>query len=182
MRSVRQMLTNRLKEEGNYFLDDGVMSIKAPVTILNSRPVPCGWRIIMSKQVREVSNTMPRDSSDSRSFKPKQRDVPSSKKAVVQTPSASADRSPEWPPGTNVEFERRSDERAFGVQTGPRTDAGRGLMRVEEAARWLGLGRTKAWELVYSGTLHSVTIGRSRRVPISSLHAFVERLVEHGSA
>lgn len=29
------------------------------------------------------------------------------------------------------------------------------------------MGRTKAWELVYSGTLHTVTIGRSRRVPIS---------------
>jgi excisionase family DNA binding protein len=136
----------------------------------------------MSKQVRVVLNTMPPGSSDSRSFKPNGRDVPRSKKAVVQTSSASADSSPERPPGTNVEIERCSAERAYGVQTEPRTDAGRGLVRVEEAARRLGLGRTKAWELVYSGALHSVTIGRSRRVPISSLHAFVQRLVEHGSA
>lgn len=51
-------------------------------------------------------------------------------------------------------------------------------MRVEEAARWLGLGRTKAWELVYSGRLHSVTIGRSRRVPVLALHAFVKQLMD----
>ena len=29
----------------------------------------------------------------------------------------------------------------------------RGLLRVEEAAQWLGMGRTKAYELVYRGTL-----------------------------
>ena len=59
--------------------------------------------------------------------------------------------------------------------------ANRGLLRVEEAAQWLGLGRTKAYELVYRGTLPSVTIGRSRRVPVSALEAFVEQLVERGS-
>ena len=35
------------------------------------------------------------------------------------------------------------------------------MCRVEEAAEWLGLGRTKAYELVYRGVLPSVTIGRS---------------------
>ena len=54
----------------------------------------------------------------------------------------------------------------------------RGLLRVEEAAEWLGLGRTKAYELVYRGVLPSVTIGRSRRVPFAALKAFVERLTE----
>jgi excisionase family DNA binding protein len=51
-------------------------------------------------------------------------------------------------------------------------------LRVEEAAEWLGLGRTKAYELVYRGVLPSVTIGRSRRVPFAALKAFVERLTE----
>jgi excisionase family DNA binding protein len=54
----------------------------------------------------------------------------------------------------------------------------RGLLRVEEAAQWLGVGRTKAYQLVHRGTLPSVTIGRSRRVLVSALEAFVEQLVE----
>jgi excisionase family DNA binding protein len=54
------------------------------------------------------------------------------------------------------------------------------LLRVEEAAEWLGLGRTKAYELVFTGALPSVTIGRSRRVPLTALEAFVERLVAEG--
>jgi excisionase family DNA binding protein len=66
----------------------------------------------------------------------------------------------------------------------PRGDAAsgpnRGLLRVEEAAEWLGLGRTKAYELVYRGMLPSVTIGRSRRVPVAALQDFVDRLVENG--
>jgi excisionase family DNA binding protein len=56
--------------------------------------------------------------------------------------------------------------------------ASKGLLRVEEAAEWLGLGRTTAWSLVYRGVLPSVTIGRSRRVPMAALQAFVDRLVE----
>jgi excisionase family DNA binding protein len=56
--------------------------------------------------------------------------------------------------------------------------ANRGLLRIEEAAQWLGLGRTKAYELVFRGTLPSVRIGRSRRIAVSALEAFVEGLVE----
>jgi excisionase family DNA binding protein len=74
----------------------------------------------------------------------------------------------------------RHDRGAFLAEAVDLSATGKGLVRVDEAARWLGLGRTKAWELVYSGALHSVTIGRSRRVPIASLHAFVQRLVEEG--
>jgi len=57
----------------------------------------------------------------------------------------------------------------------------RGLLRVEEAALWLGLGRTKTYELVARGELASVSIGRSRRVPVSALHSFVERLTAEGA-
>ena len=57
----------------------------------------------------------------------------------------------------------------------------RGLLRVEEAAQWLGVGLIKTYELVHKGTLPSVTIGRSRRIAISALEAFVEQLVDDGS-
>jgi excisionase family DNA binding protein len=59
--------------------------------------------------------------------------------------------------------------------------ANRGLLRVEEAAQWLGLGRTKAYELVHKGKLPSVTIGRSRRIAMSALEAFVEQLLDDGA-
>jgi excisionase family DNA binding protein len=72
---------------------------------------------------------------------------------------------------------------AARIDTAPAVASGlnRGLLRVEEAAKWLGLSRTKAYELVYRGTLPSVTIGRSRRVPMAALVAFVDRLLENGS-
>jgi len=41
-----------------------------------------------------------------------------------------------------------------------------------------GLGRSEAYELVLQGTLPSVKIGRSRRIAVSALEAFVEQLVE----
>jgi excisionase family DNA binding protein len=50
------------------------------------------------------------------------------------------------------------------------------LLKVEEAAIRLGLGRTIVWGLVSTGELESVTIGRSRRVPVEALDAYVERL------
>jgi excisionase family DNA binding protein len=49
------------------------------------------------------------------------------------------------------------------------------LLTVEEAAKRLSIGRTKAYELVAKGELQTVTIGRCRRVPVDSL----ERLVDH---
>jgi excisionase family DNA binding protein len=59
-------------------------------------------------------------------------------------------------------------------------ESSRGLLRVEEAAAWLSLGRTKTYELVARGELPSVCIGRSRRVPVSALASFVERLAIDG--
>ncbi len=51
------------------------------------------------------------------------------------------------------------------------------LLTPEEAARRLSVGRTTIYELMASGELQSVNIGRSRRVPVSSLSVFVSRLV-----
>jgi excisionase family DNA binding protein len=51
------------------------------------------------------------------------------------------------------------------------------LVTPEEAARRLSVGRTTVYELMASGELQSVNIGRCRRVPVSSLSLFVDRLI-----
>jgi excisionase family DNA binding protein len=51
------------------------------------------------------------------------------------------------------------------------------LVTPEEAARRLSVGRTTIYGLMANGELQSVNIGRSRRVPVSSLSVFVSRLV-----
>jgi excisionase family DNA binding protein len=48
------------------------------------------------------------------------------------------------------------------------------LLRPEEVAARLGIGRSVAYELIASGELESIKIGRSRRVPVRALDAFVE--------
>lgn len=50
------------------------------------------------------------------------------------------------------------------------------LLRPAEAAAFLGIGRTKLYELIRLGRLESVQIDRSRRVPRACLTAFVEEL------
>jgi excisionase family DNA binding protein len=55
------------------------------------------------------------------------------------------------------------------------------LITLEEAARRLSVGRTTLYELAARGELQTVTIGRCRRVPLSSLNSFVERLTSEGS-
>ena|SRR5271157_2537891 len=52
------------------------------------------------------------------------------------------------------------------------------LVTPEEAARRLSVGRTTIYELMASGELQSVNIGRCRRVPVSSLSLFVNRLID----
>ncbi|GAB3186325.1 excisionase family DNA binding protein [Micromonospora palomenae] len=42
-----------------------------------------------------------------------------------------------------------------------------------EAATLLGVGRTKVYELMASGQITSIRIGRSRRIPATALRAFV---------
>ena len=51
------------------------------------------------------------------------------------------------------------------------------LVTPEEAARRLSVGRTTIYELMASGELQSVNIGRCRRVPVSSLSLFVSKLI-----
>ena len=49
--------------------------------------------------------------------------------------------------------------------------------RVEEVARALRVGRTKVFDLIRAGELTSIKIGGSRRVPASSVQAYLSRLI-----
>jgi excisionase family DNA binding protein len=50
------------------------------------------------------------------------------------------------------------------------------LLRPEEAAEVLGIGRSKLYALLAAGEVESVHIGSCRRVPIEGLHRYVDRL------
>jgi excisionase family DNA binding protein len=52
------------------------------------------------------------------------------------------------------------------------------LYRVGEAAEMLGIGRSKAWELVSRGDLPSLKIDGARRVTRAALEDYVARLGE----
>ncbi len=47
--------------------------------------------------------------------------------------------------------------------------------RVAEAAEAIGVSRAKAYELIGAGTLPSIRIGSSLRVPVDALRAWIAR-------
>ncbi len=47
-----------------------------------------------------------------------------------------------------------------------------------DAGAALGVGRTTIFELIASGELRSVRIGRRRLIPAAELHRYAERLIE----
>lgn len=49
------------------------------------------------------------------------------------------------------------------------------LLRVPDAARMLGIGRSLAYELIAAGELEVVHVASVIRVPVDAVHAFVER-------
>ncbi len=48
------------------------------------------------------------------------------------------------------------------------------LLRIDEAARLCGIGRSKMYELVAEGTVPSITIGRARRIPLDRLRHWID--------
>lgn len=50
------------------------------------------------------------------------------------------------------------------------------LLSPERAADRMDVGRSKIFELMATGELESVRIGRSRRIPLDALKAYIERL------
>jgi excisionase family DNA binding protein len=50
------------------------------------------------------------------------------------------------------------------------------LLRVEEVAEQLCIGRTKVFELIRSGELRSVKLGGARRVSATAVRAYIAKL------
>ena len=50
------------------------------------------------------------------------------------------------------------------------------LLRIADCETRLGLGRTKIYELIASGELRAVHIGRAVRIPAVEIERFVETL------
>ena len=51
--------------------------------------------------------------------------------------------------------------------------APRVLLTVEDAARAMAVGRTTVYQLLAAGSLRSVKIGRSRRIPLDAIRDYV---------
>ncbi|WP_405012545.1 helix-turn-helix domain-containing protein [Kitasatospora sp. NBC_01539] len=65
--------------------------------------------------------------------------------------------------------------RLIADQNGPAVDPTLVALTVEEAARRLGIGRTKMYEFVVSGEIPSVKIGSLRRIPAEAVGAFLTK-------
>ena len=48
-------------------------------------------------------------------------------------------------------------------------------VRINDAARMIGVGRTKLYELISSGELETVKIGKATRITTASLRKLVDR-------
>lgn len=60
------------------------------------------------------------------------------------------------------------------VELGP--DVPRLLLRIEEAAQRMGIGRSLMYQMVLSGRVESVHVGRLRRIPAECLEEAVAQL------
>jgi len=49
------------------------------------------------------------------------------------------------------------------------------LLTVKESAKRLSLARSTLYQLVLTGEIASIKIGRSRRIPLEALNAFIAR-------
>lgn len=61
------------------------------------------------------------------------------------------------------------------VDTTPYDTDGHRLLTVAQAAVFLCLSRAAVYNLMDSGQLSSIHIGRARRIPLAELHRFVNR-------
>jgi excisionase family DNA binding protein len=51
------------------------------------------------------------------------------------------------------------------------------LLRVEEAAKAMSIGRTTMYQLIASGEIETVTIGARRLVPLKAIERYVDSLM-----
>jgi excisionase family DNA binding protein len=68
------------------------------------------------------------------------------------------------------------DERIWTAEEGRTLTMDKVLLSPEEVADALSLSRSKVYELLASGRLHSIKIGRCRRIVRSVLLQFVDEL------
>jgi excisionase family DNA binding protein len=54
------------------------------------------------------------------------------------------------------------------------------LLRIPEAAEKLGIGRTKIYELIATGALSTIRVGRAVRISVSTLQKWFEAREEQG--
>ena len=76
------------------------------------------------------------------------------------------------PAGTHAATTR---PRARTLDVTVRTDD-RLLLSVEDAAERLDIGRTMLYELISAGQIHTIHVGRLRKVPVEALREYVDRL------
>lgn len=70
---------------------------------------------------------------------------------------------------------------AHDDSTDPRVDILPGALRyltVPQAAAYLAISRAKLYQLLSNGAIDSLTIGRSRRIPINALDEFIGQRLE----
>ncbi|MDF8334693.1 helix-turn-helix domain-containing protein [Novosphingobium cyanobacteriorum] len=48
-------------------------------------------------------------------------------------------------------------------------------MRVNDAARMIGIGRTKLYKMIASGEIEAIKLGKSTRITTTSLHKLIMR-------
>ncbi|PKP98247.1 MAG: excisionase [Alphaproteobacteria bacterium HGW-Alphaproteobacteria-13] len=53
-------------------------------------------------------------------------------------------------------------------------------VRVNDAARMIGVGRTKLYELIAAGEIETVKLGKATRITTASLHDLIRRQREAG--
>jgi excisionase family DNA binding protein len=66
------------------------------------------------------------------------------------------------------------------VFSSPQTEETKRLLSADELARELGVGRTTAYSLLWSGQIKSLKLGRLRKVRREDLEAYIEARMERG--
>lgn len=104
---------------------------------------------------------------------PDERDADPVGRKNWQTPAAPTPHSV-WPDSAADSASDAAQDRSLWASAPNR------LLRPEEAAEYLALSRARIYELLASGQIESVNIGRSRRIPLAALDDFVNRLRAEG--
>ena len=59
---------------------------------------------------------------------------------------------------------------------------GAGLMRVSQAAEWLGISRAGVYRLLNEGEIRSIRVGAARLIPRYAVHDFALKRIQEAQA